>query len=147
MITGVIDRQRSGKEVPLASKIGITESYFNSWITRDSSIILRHFTDNVQYTECYGPVYRNKSEVLQWFYNWNQNGRVLAWTVRNHYECKSTLIAEWNFRCIYKNELCDFDGVSVIQFNRASLISSVHEYEAKSTHFYPYGDETPGNTG
>ena len=49
----------------------IISEYFQSWLDKNSKVIKDNFDDKAVYSECYGPIYRNKKEILAWFSDWN----------------------------------------------------------------------------
>ncbi len=60
----------------------IIKEYFKSWIKKDIRVMKEHFVDDINYTECYGPVYQNKEQCLSWFIDWNKKGSVLVWDIK-----------------------------------------------------------------
>lgn len=38
--------------------------YFQAWLDVDRSVLKEVFSDNVVYTECYGPEYHGLSEIM-----------------------------------------------------------------------------------
>ena len=40
----------------------IISEYFQSWLDKNSKVIKDNFDDKAVYSECYGPIYRNKKE-------------------------------------------------------------------------------------
>ena len=96
----------------------IISEYFQSWLDKNSKVIKDNFDDKAVYSECYGPIYRNKKEILAWFSDWNEKGTVLVWTIKRIIIIHQTGIVEWHFKCDYLNKISEFDGVSLIDFNR-----------------------------
>lgn len=43
------------------------------------------FTDDVIYTESWGPKYENRKMVKHWFDEWNTRGRVLLWEIKQFF--------------------------------------------------------------
>lgn len=115
----------------------IVREYFTSWINKDPSVIREHFSDSVIYSECYGPEYRSKEDCLKWFDDWNNNGSVLQWDIKDFQEIGDICFVEWYFKCDYENKIDEFDGVSIIQV-KDEKISLVKEFKSKSEHYYPY---------
>lgn len=116
----------------------IIKNYFNSWIEKNPEIIKKHFSENVLYTECYGPVYVGKTQCLNWFTDWNQKGSVLQWDIKKTYSFDNSCVAEWYFKCKFEGNIEGFDGVSIIEFNEHEKIISVKEFQSKSEHSFPY---------
>ena len=72
------------------SKEKIIKEYFQSWGNNDISIIDKIFSENAIYTECYGPKYTSKKQILKWFKEWQEKGKVIAWSIKNIYEINLT---------------------------------------------------------
>lgn len=123
------------------SKEKIIKEYFQSWVNNDISIIDKIFSENAIYTECYGPKYTSKKQILKWFKEWQEKGKVIAWSIKNTYEMNKILVVEWNFECIWEEKLSNFDGVSIVEFGDNNRIINLREFESKSTHYYPYQGE------
>lgn len=123
------------------SKEKIIKEYFQSWVNNDISIIDKIFSENAIYTECYGPKYTSKKQILKWFKEWQEKGKVIAWSIKNTYEMDKILVVEWNFECIWEEKLSNFDGVSIVEFGDNNRIINLREFESKSTHYYPYQGE------
>lgn len=43
----------------------IIKCYFQSWIDKDITVISQVFSEEIIYSECYGPEYQGLSQVLQ----------------------------------------------------------------------------------
>lgn len=123
------------------SKEKIIKEYFQSWVNNDISIMEKIFSDNAIYTECYGPKYTSKNQMLKWFKEWQEKGKVVAWLIKNIYEVDKILVVEWNFECIWEEKKSNFDGVSIVEFDENNRIINLREFESKSTHYYPYIEE------
>ena len=61
----------------------IVKRYFQAWLDQDIEPLGSIFSDDVVYSECYGPEYRGLSQILKWFADWNKSGRVLKWEIKN----------------------------------------------------------------
>lgn len=120
------------------NKQEIIKEYFQSWISNDISIVEKIFSEEILYTECYGPQYKTKKQILNWFRDWQEKGKVISWDIKNIYELEKVLIVEWNFKCIWEEKETDFDGVSIVEFNESNLIVNLREFESKSKHYFPY---------
>lgn len=124
----------------MRNKEQIIRAYFKSWIKQDISVIKNNFAENIIYSECYGPIYRNKSEVLKWFKDWNQNGKVLLWNIKQIIHAQSKAVVEWHFKCNDQSKISEFDGVSLITFNKQNQIIEVKEFQSDSKHYFPYSE-------
>lgn len=116
----------------------IIKEYFQAWINNDISIIEKIFSKEILYTECYGPQYKNKNQILNWFRDWQEKGKVISWDIKNIYETEKVIIVEWNFECNWEGKETDFDGVSIVEFDKDNLIINLREFESKSTHYSLY---------
>lgn len=125
-------------ESVIRMKSQIIREYFKSWLTQSNEIIEKYFDENAVYSECYGPIYRNKREILTWFNDWNKRGKVLNWDMKQIITTDNLAVVEWHFKCCYKNKYSEFDGISLIEFNDSDKIINVKEFESKSNHYYPY---------
>ena len=120
------------------SKKQIIRDYFQAWLKPNIEVIKSIFDKNATYSERYGPIYRNKKEIISWFEKWNKQGKVIAWPIEKILINENTCIVEWHFKCNYQKKISEFDGVSIIDFNDQNKIISVKEYQSKSQHYYPY---------
>ena len=102
------------------SKEQVIKRYFNSWIIPNFKDFEDTFSKNASYSECYGPIYRNKAEIIAWYKDWNKNGQVLEWPIKNIWIDKEIAFVEWYFKCNYKSRISEFDGVSIIKFDEAN---------------------------
>ena len=116
----------------------IISEYFQSQLDKNNKVIKDNFDDKAVYSECYGPIYRNKKEILAQFSDWNEKGTVLVWTIKRIIIIHQTSIVEWHFKCDYLNKISEFDGVSLIDFNLEDKIICIKEFESKSDYYYPY---------
>lgn len=112
--------------------------YFNAWLNADISELPDIFADDIIYSECYGPEYRGIEQLLRWFKDWSQKGKVLEWTIKRVIENSNILIAEWYFKCDYMGDVSCFDGVTIAEFNDDIKISKLSEFQSKSEHYFPY---------
>ena len=113
------------------SKKQIIRDYFQAWLKPNIEVIKSIFDKNATYSECYGPIYRNKKEIISWFEKWNKQGKVIAWPIEKILINENTCIVEWHFKCNYQKKISEFDGVSIIDFNDQNKIISVKEYQRK----------------
>ena len=120
------------------SKKQIIRDYFQAWLKPNIEVIKSIFDKNATYSECYGPIYRNKKEIISWFEKWNKQGKVIAWPIAKILSNENTCIVVWHFKYNYQKKISEFDGVSIIDFNDQNKIILVKEYQSKSQHYYPY---------
>ncbi|MBE5801942.1 MAG: nuclear transport factor 2 family protein [Clostridiales bacterium] len=118
----------------------IIQKYFQAWIEVDLRTVKEIFSDDIIYSECYGPEYHGLPQMIQWFEEWNNKGRVLEWTIKQTIEHNKTIIAEWYFKCNYEGNTDGFDGVTIADFDNNGKIVFLREFQSKAEHYYPYGE-------
>ena len=116
----------------------VIRKYFECWLNKNPEPLTHIFSENITYTECYGPEYRGIDQILQWFHDWNEKGTVLRWDIKQIFVCGNTLIAEWFFQCDYCQSTDGFDGVTIAEFDADRKICNLREFQSKSEHNYPY---------
>lgn len=114
--------------------------YFSCWIENTPATLEKIFSDDIIYSECYGPEYRGIGQVKQWFEDWNKKGRVLEWTIKSFLHQGNRTAVEWYFRCDYDGE-AGFDGMSLMEFAEDGRIRSLKEFQSKAEHEFPYGED------
>lgn len=65
------------------SKEQVIKRYFKSWVVPNFKDFEDTFNKNASYSEYYGPIYRNKAEIIAWYKDWNKNGQVVEWPIKN----------------------------------------------------------------
>lgn len=125
----------------MEKRVAIIKQYFQSWLTQDISKLRLIFADEIEYVECYGPIYQGIEQLCLWFEKWNKHGRVLQWDIKQIIHQDNITVVEWYFKCEYDNNISAFDGVSIITFNDEDKIISLKEFESKCEHVYPYCEE------
>ena len=116
------------------------QKYFKSWLNVDIDVLSDVFSNDIIYSECYGPEYHGISQILKWFDEWNQKGRVLEWTIKRSIEKENTIVVEWFFKCEYEGNIDGCDGVTIADFNKEGKIKRLCEFQSKPDHYYPYGE-------
>jgi len=116
----------------------LVESYFQAWIEKDADVLKTVFSDDIIYSECYGPEYHGIEQVLKWFADWNKTGTVLEWSIKRFVSEGNTIVVEWYFKCDYSNVIDGFDGVSMIDFDDNRKIKGLKEFQSKAEHYFPY---------
>lgn len=117
----------------------IVRSYFKAWINNERDVLKEIFSENIVYIECYGPEYNDIDIIQRWFEDWHNNGEVLAWDIKQFIHDGNITVVEWDFKCVYKDNASEFDGVSIIDFDDNNRIISLKEFQSKFKHYYPYG--------
>ena len=115
----------------------IIKNYFKSWLEKND-IIISIFDANIIYSECYGPEYHGLNSIIRWFEDWNKQGSVIEWDIKQFIHQARLTVVEWYFKCEYDGNIGDFDGVSIIEFNDDNYIISLKEFQSKIPHCYPY---------
>lgn len=118
----------------------IIREYFQAWLNKDVETVKEIFSENIMYSECYGPEYHGLSQVLRWFNDWNKKGNVLEWTIKRIMLLNNSAIAEWHFKCDYAGNVNDFDGVTIADFDDDGKINKLCEFQSKSEHYFPYDE-------
>jgi len=114
------------------------QTYFDMWIIRDFDRLDQIFSPDCKYQESYGPCYLSLVEIEEWIQDQLAVQKVLKWDIKEMWpSLDNDFIVTWNFTAEEKN-VTNFDGVSIVHFNRSGLIDNVREYQSKSEHEYPY---------
>ncbi len=116
----------------------IIKNYFQSWLDKNDLILTATFDTKIIYSECYGPEYHGLYSVKRWFKDWNKQGTVIEWDIKQFIHQASMTVVEWYFKCEYEGNIGEFDGVSMIEFNDDNYIISLKEFQSKIPHYYPY---------
>ena len=103
--------------------------WFDMWIEQQDVGIDDIFTEDVIYTESWGPQYQNHRTVKHWFHEWNTRGKVVVWDIKQFFHKENQTIVEWYF----KNEMNtggieEFNGVSLIEWTTEDKIKSLKEF-------------------
>jgi len=122
----------------------LLDKFIASWLKQDLTAFLDLLSDDIVYSESYGPIYTTKSECEKWFKHWNKDSKVLQWIIKRfvYDQINSVIIFEWFFECNYKGTVSGFDGSSFMVIKNTK-IASVNEYKTESEHYFPF--RTEGN--
>lgn len=60
----------------------VIRKYFQCWLDKDIDAVKGIFSDDIIYSECYGPVYKGIGQIIRWFEDWNRKGTVLQWDIK-----------------------------------------------------------------
>ncbi|WEV52442.1 nuclear transport factor 2 family protein [Bifidobacterium sp. ESL0798] len=121
--------------------------YFNMWVTRDFDKLDAYFAPDCVYEESNGHIYENRSQIHRWIEDSMEHQAVSMWKIANFTHARGregqpSITVFWTFAARKSGgESEDFDGVSVIEFNRQNKIKRVREFRAKRRRDYPYRDE------
>lgn len=60
----------------------VIRKYFQCWLDKDINVVKEIFSEDIIYSECYGPVYKGIEQIMRWFEDWNRRGTVLQWDIK-----------------------------------------------------------------
>ena len=122
----------------------LLHDFISSWLSKDVTLFLQTISDNIVYSECYGPIYANKAECEQWFTEWNKERRVTKWDITDFAfdELNTKISFEWFFECDQSGDIYSFNGCSFMKILDNQFIS-INEYKTESDHYYPYNNDKP----
>lgn len=117
----------------------IIRLWFAMWLEQKDLGIDEIFTEDVTYTESWGPKYENRETVKHWFLEWNTRGKVLIWEIRQFFHKGDQTVVEWYF----KNEMDtgkseEFEGMSLISWGPGGRIRSLKEFGCNCGTYDPY---------
>ena len=118
----------------------VIRKYFQCWLDKDADTVKRIFSDDIIYSECYGPVYKGIGQISRWFEDWNQKGTVLQWDIKRVMVAGNIAVVEWYFKCDYEGNVDGFDGVTIAEFDEDMKICDLKEFQSKAEHHCPYGE-------
>ncbi len=118
----------------------IIRKYFKAWIDNNIDVIKQTFADDIIYSECYGPEYHGLPQIIKWFTDWHEKGKVLEWSIKRFIQQNNILVVEWYFKCDYDNNIDGFDGVTIAEFDNQMKITKLCEFQSKAEHFFPYSE-------
>ncbi|WP_028596547.1 nuclear transport factor 2 family protein [Paenibacillus assamensis] len=116
----------------------IIKSYFKAWLHKDATILDEIFSSDIIYSECYGPQYLDIEQVKQWFADWNSQGTVVEWSIKQFIHQNDMSVVEWYFHCVHEDVEHQFNGVSIISFTAENKISQLKEFQSQAEHYCPY---------
>ena len=117
----------------------IIRSWFDMWLAQRDTGIDNIFTENVIYTESWGPKYNNRKVVKHWFEEWNTRGKVVVWEIKQFFHKGDQTAVEWYF----KNEMNEgrteeFDGISLVEWTTDNKIKSLKEFGSSLPKYDPF---------
>ena len=118
----------------------VIRKYFRCWLDKDIDTIRMVFSDDIIYSECYGPKYKGIGQIFRWFEDWNRKGIVLQWDIKRVIVSGNIAVVEWYFKCDCEGSVDGFDGVNIAEFNEEMKICDLKEFQSKSKHYFPYGE-------
>ena len=118
--------------------------WFDMWIEQQDVGIDDIFTEDVIYTESWGPQYQNRRTVKHWFHEWNTRGKVVVWDIKQFFHKENQTIVEWYFKNQMDGGQAEaFDGISLIEWSSDNKIALLKEFGCNENRYDPYKD---GNT-
>lgn len=116
----------------------LIKRYFDIWLKKQAPDFHSIFDKDIEYSECYGPVYKGIDQIEKWFSDWHTKGSILSWNIKNFIHQNNFSAVEWDFSCQYEDNTDNFDGVTLVEFNNEKKIIFLKEFQSKSQHYYPY---------
>lgn len=117
----------------------IIHLWFEMWLCQQDLGIDDIFTEDVEYTESWGPKYTDRRIVKYWFDEWNTRGKVLEWDIKQFFHKENQTVVEWYFRNkMNTGEIEEFDGLSLIEWTTENRIKSLKEFGCNCRNYDPY---------
>lgn len=117
----------------------IIRLWFDMWLKQEDLGIDNIFTEDVIYTESWGPKYDNQKTVKHWFDEWNTRGKVIVWDIKQFFHKENQTTVEWYFRNKMDTGIIEeFDGISLIEWSADNKIQSLKEFGCNRNHYNPY---------
>lgn len=117
----------------------IIHLWFEMWLCQQDLDIDDIFTEDVEYTESWGPKYTDRRTVKHWFDEWNTRGKVLEWDIKQFFHKENQTVVEWYFRNkMNTGEIEEFDGLSLIEWTTENRIKSLKEFGCNCSNYDPY---------
>lgn len=112
--------------------------YFSMWVTKDFSRLEEIISANCIVQESSGPCYLSLTEMSQWIEKKIEQQDVLSWQIKEIWpSIDDTFFVVWNYTAVEKQAI-NFDGISLIHFDRIGCIDTVKNFQSKSEHSFPY---------
>lgn len=113
--------------------------WFAMWLKGKDWGISRLFAPQAIYTESWGPQYRGADKIKHWFNEWNTRGKVLRWDIKQFFHQGSQTVVQWYFKSRLQNgQSEEFEGISLIVWNKRGQIISLTEYGCNIHRYDPY---------
>ena len=117
----------------------IIHLWFEMWLCQQDLGIDDIFTEDVEYTESWGPKYTDRRTVKHWFDEWNTRGKVLEWDIKQFFHKENQTVVEWYFRNkMNTGKIEEFDGISLIEWTTENRIKSLKEFGCNCSNYDPY---------
>ena len=113
--------------------------WFAMWLKGKDTGISRLFAPQAVYTGSWGPQYRGADKIKHWFDEWNTRGKVLQWDIKQFFHQGSQTAVQWYFKNRLQNgQSEEFEGISLIVWNKRGQIMSLTEYGCNIHRYDPY---------
>lgn len=113
--------------------------WFEMWLQKKDLGIADIFSDDVVYTESWGPEYKGVQKIRMWLEEWNTRGTVLTWEIKQFFHKDNQTIVEWYFKnTVNEGKIEEFDGMSLIVWNEQNKIISLKEFGCNINNYDPY---------
>jgi len=113
--------------------------WFEMWLQKKDLGIADIFSDDVVYTESWGPEYKGVQKIRMWLEEWNTRGTVLTWEIKQFFHKDNQTIVEWYFKnTVNEEKIEEFDGMSLIVWNEQNKIISLKEFGCNINNYDPY---------
>jgi len=117
----------------------IIRLWFDMWLRQTDLGMNDIFTEDIVYTESWGPKYEDRATVRHWFTEWNSRGKVAVWDIKQYFHTESQTAVEWYFKAKMNNGRSDeFDGMTLIEWTEDNKIKSLKEFACNIDNYNPY---------
>jgi len=112
----------------------IIDCWFHSWFDQEFDSYEKLFSQDIYYSESWGPEYVGIEEIKRWKENWHRHSKLRVWQIKKIYHFDDYSLVEWYFDNESKDGRHEFDGVSLIKW-KDNLMSSIKEFGSSLPHY------------
>ena len=117
----------------------IIRLWFDMWLKQRDLGMDTIFSEDILYTESWGPQYRGRDKLKHWFDEWNTRGMVVRWDIRGFFHKDDMTVVEWYFKNVMNNgDIEEFEGMSLIKWTDDDKISFLKEFGCNINNYDPY---------
>lgn len=117
----------------------IIRLWFDMWLKQRDLGMDTIFSEDILYTESWGPQYRGRDKLKHWFDEWNTRGMVVRWDIRGFFHKDDMTVVEWYFKNVMNNgSIEEFEGMSLIKWTDDNKISFLKEFGCNINNYDPY---------
>ena len=117
----------------------IIRLWFDMWLKQRDLGMDTIFSEDILYTESWGPQYRGRDKLKHWFNEWNTRGMVVRWDIRGFFHKDDMTVVEWYFKNVMNNgDIEEFEGMSLIKWTDDNKISFLKEFGCNINNYDPY---------